>query len=277
VLYVAAEGERGIARRLTALADEYSTTDAFHLISQRADLLHGSGSNSDLDALTKAAHAAGAGLIVIDTLARTMAGGDENSSQDMGTFISNVTDLRDATDAHILIVHHGTKASNGTSPRGHSSLAGAVDAIVEVTKAENGDRLACITAAKDDADGADMGFRLRLVDLGQDADGDPITTLLVEELASAPHSGPRLTQFQRGVQNAVINLMAAHGMPLPRTTDFPTGVNGVRESDVLAECEARHLSAAAEPKRRRQSYREALVHLQGVGKLVMRHDWVWLP
>jgi hypothetical protein len=196
----------------------------------------------------------------------------------MGTFIANVTDLRDATDALVLIVHHGTKASSGTSPRGHSSLAGAVDAIVEVTKPEksNSDRVATIAAAKDDPDGADLGFRLVPVDLGQDGDGDPVTTLLVEELASAPRSAPRLTPLQRGVRGAVTNLIAGHGIALPTTPGFPTGVRGVRETDVLKECEARHLSGAGTDRRRRQSYRDALGMLRDASIVGWRGDWVWL-
>jgi hypothetical protein len=47
-------------------------------------------------------------------------------------FVSNVTELRHDTSAHIAIIHHGTKSSNGSSPRGHSSLTGADDALIEV-------------------------------------------------------------------------------------------------------------------------------------------------
>ena len=47
-------------------------------------------------------------------------------------FVSNVTELRHDTSAHIAIIHHGTKSSNGSSPLGHSSLTGADDALIEV-------------------------------------------------------------------------------------------------------------------------------------------------
>jgi RecA-family ATPase len=77
-----------------------------------------------LDDAIAAVEGCGARLIVLDTLSRLMAGGDENSPGDMGAFIVNVTRLRHETKAHVAIVHHGTKASNGTTPRGHSSLTG---------------------------------------------------------------------------------------------------------------------------------------------------------
>ena len=50
---------------------------------------------------------------MLDTLSRLLAGGDENSPQDMGTFVRNVAELHHNNKAHIAIVHHGTKATNG--------------------------------------------------------------------------------------------------------------------------------------------------------------------
>ena len=150
VLYVAAEGEAGIANRTKALRDRYGHSENFHFIAQPADLLHAEGHQGDLIA---AAKATGAQLIVLDTLSRLMAGGDENSPQDMGVFVKNVAEIRHLTGAHIAIVHHGTKASNGSTPRGHSCLTGADDALIEVLKLDDGSRVATVVHAKDDADG----------------------------------------------------------------------------------------------------------------------------
>ena len=92
-----------------------------------------------------------------------LAGGDENSSQDMGQFIVNIGRLREETKAHVALIHHGTKASNGSTPRGHSSLTGADDALIEVTKLDDGTRVATVVHAKDDADGLRFGFKLEKV------------------------------------------------------------------------------------------------------------------
>lgn len=94
VLYVAAEGEGGIAGRIRALRARHGASPAFHFIAQPADLLHHDG---DLDHLVAAAKAIGATLIALDTLSRLMAGGDENSPVDMGTFVKNVAELRERT------------------------------------------------------------------------------------------------------------------------------------------------------------------------------------
>ena len=114
----------------------------------------------------------GATLIVLDTLSRLLKGGDENSPVDMGTFVANVDEIRHETKAHIAIVHHGNQASNGSKPRGHSSLTGADDALIEVMRQEDGTRTARVIDAKDDADGYGFTFKLGVVGLGEDDDGE---------------------------------------------------------------------------------------------------------
>ena len=166
-------------------------------IAQPADLLHEAGHLQDLE---RAAQGCGAKLIVLDTLSRMLAGGDENSSVDMGSFIRNVAELRHLSGAHIAIVHHGTQATNGSKPRGHGSLTGADDALIEVAKLADGTRTATVVHAKDDADGDRFGFKLEPANLGTDPDGDPITTLTVTALTEpgeAPGKAVRLTDNEQ--------------------------------------------------------------------------------
>jgi hypothetical protein len=65
--------------------------------------------------------------------------------------------------------------------RDHNSHTGADDALIEVMKTDDRSRLAMVVHAKDDADGIRLPFRLDVVELGVDDDGDPITTLHVVE------------------------------------------------------------------------------------------------
>src|SRR5207248_10105841 len=44
-------------------------------------------------------------LIVIDTLSRALAGGDENSPKDMGAIVNATAHLQEKTGAHVLWVH----------------------------------------------------------------------------------------------------------------------------------------------------------------------------
>jgi RecA-family ATPase len=95
-----------------------------------------------------AATAFGSELIVVDTLNRAMIGGNENAPEDMGTFIRNVTGIRAYTHAHIAIIHHETKSSDGKNPRGHSSLEGVDDALINVEKRQDGSRIATVVHAR---------------------------------------------------------------------------------------------------------------------------------
>ena len=67
----------------------------------------------------------GAVLTVLDTVARSMPGGDENTSRDMGTLIAGADQIRNRAYGAVLLVHH--TPLYGTRLRGHSSLEGAVD------------------------------------------------------------------------------------------------------------------------------------------------------
>jgi CRP-like cAMP-binding protein len=103
-------------------------------------------------------------LVVIDTLARGMAGADENHSKDMGLAIQAVDRIREETDATVLLLHHPTKASN-KQMRGSSALEGAADTVLQLAKKKN--HLLELSCKKQkDAE----GFRpkkLRLVAVGE--------------------------------------------------------------------------------------------------------------
>lgn len=68
-------------------------------------------------------------LIIIDTLARSIPGAEENSSRDMGEVICAVDELRRETSATALLVHHTGK--DGEAERGSSALGGAAYAMIK--------------------------------------------------------------------------------------------------------------------------------------------------
>lgn len=74
-------------------------------------------------------------LIVLDTLARTMLGGDENSTKDMSRYALGCEQIQLAFDCTVLVVHHMGK--NGRDPRGSSVVHGNFDVIVRLTKADD--------------------------------------------------------------------------------------------------------------------------------------------
>lgn len=182
VLYLAAEGGRGVTNRIAALKATAGVLDV-PLALKRAglDLLHDTADLQhicDLVAEIVAKYPGRPILIVIDTLSRIMAGGDENSAADMTALIRNVDAIRAATGAHIMLVHHtGKDAARGA--RGHSSLRAATDTEIEV-QAEGDARAALVSKQRDNPGGETFAFTLKSVSLGHDQDGDEVTSCVVE-------------------------------------------------------------------------------------------------
>lgn len=176
-VYVAAEGADGVRKRAQAYAQHNGVDLAampLGIIAGRPDLL-----KDDHKALGAAINDwGGADLVIIDTLAQSMAGGDENSGEDMGKVLAHCQLLHSLTGAMVLLIHHsGKDASKGA--RGWSGLKAAMDCELEITR--NGEQRSLrVSKQKDGEDGIGWGFRLVQVGLGQDADGDPVTSCVVE-------------------------------------------------------------------------------------------------
>jgi hypothetical protein len=183
VVYVAAEGGRGIHKRLIALRERYgSAGTAFALVPCSVDLLRPNGDTAGLIALIKKAEAEfgePAILVVIDTLSRALAGGDENASNDMGAFIKNVDKIRSGTSAHTLVIHHcGKDAAKGA--RGHTSLRAATDTEIEIAE-----RTVTVTKQRNLDREPAFPFGLEVVTVGTDDEGMAVTSCLVHYPAKA--------------------------------------------------------------------------------------------
>jgi hypothetical protein len=188
VLYLALEGEGGFPARVTGFAREYGRTEAFHFAAQQVNFFSDAGALEDV---CQAAQALKAKLVIVDTLARAIAEGDENTAGDMGRLIAVLDRLRAVTGAHVMLIHH-TGKDEARGMRGHSSLNGAADMTLHVSKdGEGGGRRAEIKKNKDGPCGALLGFSLRSIVLGRDEDGDEVTTMAVEEVEEAGLSGKR--------------------------------------------------------------------------------------
>jgi hypothetical protein len=80
-------------------------------------------------------------LVILDTLARCLVGGDENSAKDMGLAVSAMDRIRVALDATVLAIHHTNKSES--SERGSGALRGACDALWFLTQADDLLQLSC--------------------------------------------------------------------------------------------------------------------------------------
>src|SRR5690606_18490781 len=203
VLYVAAEGGAGLAKRLEAWHVHHGQPidRPGLLVIDRAVQLADEGT-VDLAKILRL-YAAAADrvprLIVVDTLARCAIGLDENKAQDMGKLIDAAENLKRASGCCVLLVHHtGKDASRGL--RGSSALTGAIDSGLIVT-AEQGTLRMHTAKQKDDRERT-FTFRLQQVPLGHDADGDPISSCVavdVDQPLPSPSAQPVLTDRQKAV------------------------------------------------------------------------------
>jgi hypothetical protein len=123
-------------------------------------------------------------MIVIDTFARAMMGGDENSAQDVGAFNNAVEALIESTGACVAVIHHSGK-NKAAGARGSSALRGAIDTELEV------DAKQIISHKQRDGENPlALGFKLVPVQLGLDADNEMLTSCVVEPAALSVSSRP---------------------------------------------------------------------------------------
>jgi predicted transcriptional regulator len=80
-------------------------------------------------------------MVIIDTLARCLVGGDENSAKDVGMFFYHTDMIRQETGAAITIVHHTGKSGSGY--RGSSVLYGSVESWIDVSNDDGLITVAC--------------------------------------------------------------------------------------------------------------------------------------
>lgn len=179
VMYVVAEGEAGFVNRIHAYCHQQGISPDDFEIDYISDLIPNLMEAALITDLIKEIKARGQyDLIVMDTFAQVMAGANENSGEDVGKALAECRRIHRHTGAMVLLVHHsGKDASKGS--RGWSGLKGACDVELEVSRSDD-DRAVSASKLKDGRDGIQIGFKLHTVVLGEDEDGDDITSCIVE-------------------------------------------------------------------------------------------------
>jgi hypothetical protein len=215
VVIIAAEGGKGVAQRLQAYA-QYHGIDLrdvpnLRIITAAPNFLE---SDDIAEVIAELQSIGDVSCVMVDTLAQVTPGANENTSEDMGRALSNVRLIHRATDATVYGVHHAGKDLNRGS-RGWSGLKAAADAQIEVLRHEDGSREIHIEKMKDGEDGMRWAFKLEVVDLGVDYDGDPITSCVAIETdlpARKPDEDDRRGIKRRGrVENHILEVMTLFG------------------------------------------------------------------
>lgn len=235
VVYVAAEGGSGARKRAEALRRRHpDKMDGlqFHLLLSNVDLLR---PDADLKPLILAITELGVPvvMVVLDTLARVMAGGEENGSVDMGTMIKHFDVIRKATGAHVMIVHHAGK-NQAAGARGHSSLRAATDTEIEIAEGQ-----ILVTKQRDLEKSYQSAFRLDVVTLGVDDDGDPITSCTVSLVPRAEAQTSPATPTEELVLDALRVVVSAAS----------EGAKGARLGEIVDMLEGQQHAMGAEAVR----------------------------
>jgi hypothetical protein len=192
VVYVACEGERGHGARAAAYRlrrlDGYAGAVPFHLVTSRLDLV---GEHGQLIADIRAQIGATMPAVVaIDTLNRSIVG-SESSDEDMTAYVRAAEAIREAFGCAVIIIHHC--GLEGSRPRGHTSLTGAVDAQIAVARNAAGIISATVEYMKDGEDGLVVSSKLEVVTVGTDEHGDEITSCVIvdTDTPAVPQKGKR--------------------------------------------------------------------------------------
>jgi archaellum biogenesis ATPase FlaH len=201
VCWVAAEGVEDMRKRVTGycMSEGIKPHDLpMEFISEAPSFME----EADVKAVIKQMRKKGRfDIVVIDTLAQVMAGGNENSGEDMGKVLAYCREITRLTGAMVILVHHSGK-DESRGARGWSGLRAAADFEFEVIRAEE-ERVAIVTKMKGGADGGEYGFRLKTIKVAEDEDGDDETTCVLE-FTDGSRQSVAATKGPKGDTNALV-------------------------------------------------------------------------
>lgn len=185
VFYLAGEGRTGLRKRIAAWEKHFGVDiigAPLYLADSLPFLCDDLTTAGVVEAIEKVAEfvffesGAEPALIVIDTVARAMAGANENSSEDMGQFIRSLDRIRTRWGCTVLTIHHTGLASEAQDrARGSSAYRAALDSEM-VIKPGDPDMIVKATKCKDWRPPSPLGLRRIEVEIRlAQADGSYIT------------------------------------------------------------------------------------------------------
>lgn len=186
VVYVACEGQGGFRARIEAFRQKHlpkpPAVVPFYLVPASLDLID--EYTALINAIRKELGDVIPAVVTLDTLNRSI-NGDENSSEDMSAYIKAAAAIQEAFGCIVIVVHHC--GVDGKRPRGHTSLAGAADAQIAISREEAGGNIITkLEWAKDGPEGDEMYSKLETMDVGIDEDGETITSCVIVPVEKEP-------------------------------------------------------------------------------------------
>jgi hypothetical protein len=286
VVYVALEGHGSLSNRVAALARAFGDAPVW-FIRAPFSLAEMAGHVDDLvETIREEAAARGLTIrwVIIDTLARAMAGMEENSAKDMGTAVAGLEAITAALDCAVTAVHHSGK-DQARGERGSGSLRAAAEASIEVTSEGLGaDKVITAAAGKvrDGEDGGTFTYRLAQVELGVDKWGRPVTSCTVEPLGEDETAARRakakvrkLTARQRDGLDALRDAAERHGRRTTNSPDYPSNRKIVAEDAWRDEFYRRAFGEDDKPHTRKVAFQRVRSDLTEAGLVKGYNGQFW--
>lgn len=178
-------------------------------------------------------------LVIIDTLARCMVGGNEDSAMDMGRFVEAMDRIRKELRVAVLVVHHTTKTKQ--IERGSGALRGAADTVIQQSKPghTNTITLRC-EKQKDSAPFSRLQLKLETITLSDGTTSCAVATADGDETTDSPPSKNEqrvLDALRRSKKDRVSSGELEHLSGLPRRT-FHRVVKGLTDKRRILRSES---------------------------------------
>jgi hypothetical protein len=279
VVYIALEGGLGFTRRKQAYCQEHKVENApFYLITNKTDLIHDHRSLiRDIRAQIEDCDGSPV-LVVVDTLNRSLVG-SENSDEDMGKYLSAADAIREAFQCAVAVVHHC--GHNDKRMRGHSSVPGALDAEIGVSRDTFNNVVTKVEHMRDGDEGDTIVSRLDVVKVGYDDDGDVMTScvILPVETDAQPKKQPktkhRLPKAAQIGLSALIEAVGEIGMAAPASNHIPQNAKVITLEHWREYAYRKGISASQEPRARQVAFNRAVAHLIADRHVGTWDDFVW--
>lgn len=127
VVYVASEGEYGYRARIDAWYKHHNRPEGeLYMVMGAVSVMD----DADLEMFLAPLHEIRPALVVIDTLADSMIGADENSTRDVGEYMDACNRIKRRLDTTVLLIHHTNKG--GIQERGNIRIRGSADAVLRL-------------------------------------------------------------------------------------------------------------------------------------------------
>lgn len=182
VLAVIGEGQSGYKKRIKAVIQKYKKHDVpIWIVPEPIGLMEDAEVLRAWILTAEAELGHPIGLVLMDTFSLMLGSGDESNNPDVSIALSSLRNALEGRSA-LLIHHNGHNAPD--RERGAYQIRANADVRIKVERKTDIITLTCLKS-KDDQLFDPINLTYEVVELGTDADGDPVTSLVIVEAEQA--------------------------------------------------------------------------------------------